>query len=257
MGKFWGYFRWVRRPQLLVVFFVVCVCASGCGVVTRPALVSFETAGASPRVQGIRLSTIPDCTAVPCMALTFDDGPDPDVTPRILDILARERVKATFFMVGNHVGGREYLVRRAYAEGHEIGNHSWSHASFTKLSPADVEMQLRLTQEAIMAAGVPAPHLFRPPYGAFNGMVLAHADIAVIRWNIDPADWDSKDPQKIQEHLLAYARPGGIALLHDTQPATADALDITLRELKSHYQFVTVSQLLQLASGDHGLYFGR
>ncbi|HET8670761.1 MAG TPA: polysaccharide deacetylase family protein [Candidatus Saccharimonadales bacterium] len=194
---------------------------------------------------------------MPCLALTFDDGPNDRVTPQVLDILARNQVKATFFLVGKNIAGREPLVRRMYQEGHEIGNHSWSHTDFTKLTPEEVDLQLRLSQAAIADAGVPAPRIFRPPYGAVNPMVQSHVGMTIVRWNIDPEDWHKGDPAEIQMQVFRDARPGGVILMHDIDQATADALDPILQTLKSQYQFVTVSQLLHLSPGDQGQYFGR
>lgn len=255
------YFQWVARPQLLLGFAVVSLCVGALGAIDRSVShSSLAATDSKPRVKGLSqttVSSVPDCAAVPCMALTFDDGPNSSVTPRILDIMAQAQVKATFFVLGQHIEGREPILKRMHTDGHEIGNHSWNHPSFTKLSPADMEMQVRLAQRAIMAVGVPAPHLFRPPYGAVDPMVMGHTNMTVVRWNIDPLDWYVKDVQKIKDHLVAYARPGGIVLLHDVHPATADALELILQELKPHYQFVTVSQLLNVTPGDYGLYSGR
>jgi peptidoglycan/xylan/chitin deacetylase (PgdA/CDA1 family) len=144
-----------------------------------------------------------------------------------------------------------------HAEGHEIGNHSWSHADFTKLTPAEVDSQLRMTQAAIAKAGVPTPQVFRPPYGAVNDMVKGHARMTIVRWDIDPADWEVMDAAKIHESILGQAKPGGIVLMHDIYPTTADALDSSILDLKARgYQFVTVSQLMNLDPGDQGQYFG-
>lgn len=254
------YFRWLARPQLLMGFVVVCLCVGALAAVDRTVSHSpLAVAASEPRVKGLYQPAvpIPNCNAVPCMALTFDDGPNSSVTPRILDILAQQQVRATFFVVGQHVEGREHLLRRMHTEGHEVGNHSWNHPMFTKLSPADMEVQVRMAQRAIMAAGVPAPNLFRPPYGAVDPTVMGHTDMTVVRWNVDPADWYVRDAQKVKDHIVAYARPGGIVLLHDAHATTADALELAIRELKPHYRFVTVSQLLNVTPGDRGLYFGR
>jgi len=254
------YFGWVARPQFLIGFVVICLCVGALGTIDRAASKrSLAITVGKPRVKGLHqtVSPVPDCAAVPCMALTFDDGPNTAITPRVLDILAQEQVKATFFVVGQRVAGREYLLRRMHNEGHEIGNHSWSHPPFIQIPPADMEMQLRITQQAITAAGVPAPHLFRPPYGAVDPTVMGHTRMAIIRWNVDPADWELKDAQQVKDHLVAMARPGGIVLLHDMYPSTADALGPALKELKPYYQFVTVSQLLNITPGDQGFYSGR
>jgi peptidoglycan-N-acetylglucosamine deacetylase len=208
-------------------------------------------------VRGMHTPRTPDCRATPCVALTFDDGPDGAVTARVLDILSRQHVKATFFLVGQRVPGREALVHRAYADGHEIGDHGWNHANFSRLSPGEMEMQLRMSQAAIANAGVPAPRLFRPPYGAVDPVVLSHVGLTVVRWNVDPADWDVQNAPEIQARIIQQTRPGGIILLHDIYPTTADALEPTILALKQQYQFVTVSQLLGLMPGDQGQYFGR
>lgn len=200
---------------------------------------------------------MPNCNAKPCMALTFDDGPNPLTTPRILDILASEHVHATFFLVGQRVPGNEATVRRMYREGNEVGNHSWSHPDFTKLSQAQITDQIQKTQTVIVAAGVPAPHLLRPPYGSVNPGVLSQLHMTTVEWNIDPDDWSQKDPAKIDANILSHAQPGRIILMHDIYPWTADALRPAIDNLKAHYQLVTVSQLMHLAPGDQGQYFGH
>jgi peptidoglycan/xylan/chitin deacetylase (PgdA/CDA1 family) len=238
---------------------VACLCVGAFGsLVQSVPYASLATPHkARPEVKGVAIVPPPECSLKPCIALTFDDGPSDLVTPQVLDILARNQVKATFFLVGQHVPGREPLVHRMYLEGHEIGNHSWNHADFTKLSPSEVDMQLRLSQAAIAGAGVPAPRVFRPPYGAVNPMVQSHVGMTIVRWNIDPEDWRSKNAAEIQAKVFHDARPGGIILMHDTDQATAAALDPVLQTLKQQYQFVTVSELLKLTPGDQGQYFGR
>lgn len=258
MGNVRRRFAWILRPQLFVGFIVACLCVGALGNVYRSVHASPITPSFKTEVKGAN-TTIPsvDCQKVPCLALTFDDGPDPQVTPRVLDILAAERIKATFFVVGRNVAGKEDILRRMHREGHEIGNHSWDHADFTKLSPAQVDAELAATQGAISGAGVPAPRLFRPPYGAVNDVVKNHANMTIVRWDIDPEDWLNRDPVKIDESLMAHARPGSIILMHDIYLTTADALIPAIDQLKTQYQFVTVSQLMNLSAGDQGQFFGR
>jgi peptidoglycan/xylan/chitin deacetylase (PgdA/CDA1 family) len=198
-----------------------------------------------------------DCALKPCIALTFDDGPNPEVTPQILDILTRQEVKATFFIVGMRVPGQESLLRREHREGHEIGNHSWSHPDLSTLSPEDAERQIQATQQVIAAAGVPAPKILRPPYGAVNEMVAAHNNLSIVRWNVDPEDWKIQDPGLIDQALLSHVHPGSIILLHDIYPTTVAAVEPAIQALKPQYQFVTVSQLLDLTPGDQGQFFAR
>ncbi|HEX8762829.1 MAG TPA: polysaccharide deacetylase family protein [Candidatus Saccharimonadales bacterium] len=250
-------FRWLSRPQLLIVFIMICLCVGGLGVIQRsrtvPVLI-FDRPLPSPLPVPV---TQASCNIVPCVALTFDDGPDPTVTPRVLDILARHQVHATFFIVGSRVAGHEPIVRRAYQAGHEIGNHSWNHPDLSTLPPEQVEEQLTLTQHAIADAGVPMPRILRPPYGAVNEMVAAHNHLSVVRWNVDPEDWKNHNAPKLTEQIVATARPGAIILLHDIYPSTADALDAAMPRLKQQYQLITVSQLLNLSPGDQGQYFSR
>lgn len=199
----------------------------------------------------------PECSTQPCLALTFDDGPDPHFTPAILDTLERHNVRATFFVTGLHAERHPDLVRREFLAGHEVGNHSWSHPDFTWLQPEQMEAEVSNTQRVIMAAGVPAPTLFRPPYGAVNDVVLAHVPLTIVRWNIDPEDWKVQRPENIIEHTGQFVHPGGMVLLHDTEQHTAEALDGLLQQLQGQYHFVTVSELLNLPAGQRGQYFGR
>jgi Predicted xylanase/chitin deacetylase len=253
-------FGWMLRPQLFVGFLAICLCVGALGNISRATYNEmYSTLAPRPSVKGAATAQpLPDCGRIPCIALSFDDGPNAAVTPRVLDILASEHVKATFFLIGKHVPGNEPLLRRMHDEGHEIGNHSWDHPDFTTLTPGQMDNELATTQQVIANAGVPLPHLFRPPYGAVNDIVRSHAaGMAIVRWDIDPADWEVLDAGKVQQAILAQARPGGIILMHDIYPSTADALMPVIEQLKGHYQFVTVSQLMSFAPGDQGQYFGR
>jgi len=248
------------HPPALVGVVALCLCIGAAGNVVR-SLEAAKTPQAPQVIAGNPpLSGQPavNCDVRPCLALTFDDGPNPEITPQVLDILARQHVRATFFVIGMHVPGQEALLRREYREGHEIGNHSWSHPDLTLLSPEDAEAQIESTQRAVAAAGVPAPRILRPPYGAVNDMVAAHNHLSVVRWNVDPEDWKSLDASKVLASTLAQARPGAIILMHDIYPSTVAALEPVIVALKQqNYQFVTASQLLGLTPGDQGQFFAR
>ncbi len=199
-----------------------------------------------------------NCEAIKCLALTFDDGPDAAITPRILDILKQHHAKATFFVLGGHVGGNEALLRRIHQEGHEIGNHSWNHPYFTRISLDQVRSEVLDTQAAITKAGVPAPHIFRPPYGDVNEVVISQIPMSVVRWNIDPEDWHPKRQQQLLEHMASHARPGAVVVMHDTEITTAERLDSLLTQLESQqFTLVTVSNMLGLSPGQQGVYFAR
>lgn len=250
---------WYRlgRPQLLAIIVAGLLLV---GAAFWPA----ETIPAQPPAQALEIFTPspiiprPNCEIVKCLALTFDDGPDPLITPQVLDILKRHEVHATFFIMGRHVPGNEAILQRIHAEGHEIGNHSWDHPSFTRISLEQVQDQIQQTQNAIIKANVPTPHLFRPPYGDINEAVLAHIPLTVVRWNIDPEDWRPKRQMHLLEHMATYARAGGVVVLHDTEATTLAQLDSLLTQLKiQEYTLTTVSDVLGVEPGQQGLYFSR
>lgn len=198
-----------------------------------------------------------DCSKVACLALTFDDGPHPHNTSRLLDVLDRENVRATFFLVGSRVHGQEPLLRRMFYAGNEIGNHSWNHPDMTTLQPDQMLQQVNMTQAAIASAQVPAPTLFRPPYGAVNASVRSTVPLTLALWNDDPLDWKGKDPAHLKDIIVAHARTGGVIDLHDIYDVTVDAMALAIPELKTKYQLVTFSELMNTQPGLRGEYFGR
>jgi peptidoglycan/xylan/chitin deacetylase (PgdA/CDA1 family) len=154
-------------------------------------------------------------TDKPLIALTFDDGPDPEVTPRILRLLHRFHAHATFFMIGETAEQYPDVVRMVSDSGHAIGNHSWDHKRFPVLARKDRLAQIRNTEMALQ------PHfqkLFRPPFGEQNiasrldALLLGYE---VIGWSVHAYDWCERDPSTIYTHLLDNVAPGCIVLLHD------------------------------------------
>jgi peptidoglycan/xylan/chitin deacetylase (PgdA/CDA1 family) len=256
MGRFRRVFGWIVRPQALVGFIVACLCVSALGNMARSQQLPGSHSVQSPTINQAVVPAV-NCEIKPCIALTFDDGPNPMVTPAVLEVLARQRVKASFFVLGMLVPGQEATVRRMHHDGHEIGNHSWSHPDLTKLTPEQAEEQIQSTQRVIASAGVPAPRVLRPPYGAVNDMLATHNHLSIIRWNVDPEDWRYRDASTLHAAILATARPGAIILLHDIYPTTLAALEPTIQTLSQSYQLVTASQLLELSPGDQGQFFAR
>jgi peptidoglycan-N-acetylglucosamine deacetylase len=170
--------------------------------------------------------------------LTFDDGPNPETTPRILDALANTTVQAVFFVLGEKVqapGGLD-LVRRAAAEGHLIGNHTFSHPRLTELSPADARCQILRTHELI-AEFEPRHKLFRPPYGACNDTVRAivkELNYEMVLWNADFEDWRTENQPSAWVDIAVKQiapQPLAICLGHDLLH-TAEHLPRLLKELK-------------------------
>lgn len=188
-----------------------------------------------------------DCQAVPCIALTFDDGPGAD-TKRLLDVLGAAKIRATFFMVGRSVSANPAVAKMAADAGHAVGGHSWSHADFTRLTPEAIATQITQTDAALAAAGVPPANFMRPPYGAVNPQVmqvLANTGKAAIMWNVDTEDWKNKNVEVTTQRALATAKPGAIILMHDIHPSTVDAVPGIIAQLQaSGYHLVTVPELL-------------
>ncbi|WP_277437532.1 polysaccharide deacetylase family protein [Streptomyces sp. SPB162] len=152
------------------------------------------------------------------MALTFDDGPSPQYTPQVLDVLRDHGVRATFFVCGDNVGRYPDVVRRIAAEGHVLGNHTWSHPHLGELSAADVRDQIQRTQDAVTEIGGRTPVLFRAPYGEFADASLAvcgDLGLRPISWSVDPTDWANPGSDTIADRVLAGATTGAIVLNHD------------------------------------------
>lgn len=180
----------------------------------------------------------------PVVALTFDDGPHGVHTNSILNTLAQYGVKATFFTLGSQVAAYPSVVRRAYAEGHEIGSHSYSHPNLNTCSASTVQSEISRTVSALQNAIGAGPTLFRPPYGNHNATVRSKVGVPVILWNVDTLDWKSRNAQKVAEHVLSHASDGDIILMHDIYGSTAEAVSIFVPELlRRGFRLVTVSQL--------------
>jgi peptidoglycan/xylan/chitin deacetylase (PgdA/CDA1 family) len=187
----------------------------------------------------------------PYIAMTFDDGPSPETTPRLLDILKQRNIKATFFMIGQNAERNPAIVKRILEDGHEIGNHSWTHPQLSKLSDERVTQEINQTQDAIKKACGYTPVLLRPPYGAITARqkewIEKQFGLSVIIWSVDPFDWKRPGASVIEQRILAGARPGAIVLSHDIHKQTVDAMPATLDALAAKgFKFVTVSQLIAM-----------
>jgi len=185
----------------------------------------------------------------PYVAMTFDDGPHPRNTPRLLDILRARNIKATFYVIGQNVDRYPGIVRRIVAEGHEIGNHTYTHRKLTALGDSEVGTEMRRTEDAIVRAAGVKPRTMRPPYGALltrqRGMIFSEFSYPTIMWSVDPNDWKRPGPSVVTSRILSGAHNGAIILAHDLHAPTVDAMPRTFDGLLSRgYQFITVSQLL-------------
>lgn len=189
------------------------------------------------------------------IALTFDDGPHKDFTPQVLDILKENNVKATFFVVGEMVGWNSEILKREYDEGHEIGNHTFTHINVAKRSYSEINKEISETQEAVKKVIGKEPNIFRPPYRAISKNMCTIAkdkDMNIVLWsNLDPRDWSNPGVNYIVETIMNKVQNGTIILLHDYNNArskttqTVQALKIVVPKLKEQgYKFVTVSELI-------------
>lgn len=185
------------------------------------------------------------------LAITFDDGPHPKNTPRLLDMLKERGLKATFYVIGQNVAQYPEIMQRIVAEGHEIGNHSYTHAALTKCSPAKVGEEVSKTNDAILQACGAKPTTIRPPYGATNASITKRLNdefgLTVVMWSVDPLDWKIRNAGHVSGHILQNAKSGSIVLAHDIHPTTIDAMPKVLDGLlaKGH-KFVTVSELIAM-----------
>lgn len=184
-----------------------------------------------------------DCALVPCVALTYDDGPSA-LTERLLDTLHERGVTATFFVLAGAARSRSELVRRALDEGHEIGTHTWSHPQLPKLPPEEVEKEVRGSAAAIGDLIDKPVTMFRPPYGEWNQMVLDAAGMPAILWDVDTNDWRGRTVEELSATVVDGAQPGSIVLFHDTHESSVDAAAAVVDGLRDRgFTPVTVTRL--------------
>jgi peptidoglycan/xylan/chitin deacetylase (PgdA/CDA1 family) len=205
--------------------------------------------------------------ATKSIALTFDDGPDPEFTPHVLDALQRHGARATFMMMGWNCVHHPDLVKRVVADGHEIGNHTWSHLDLATTDPATAELELRRGRDAIERISGQDVAFFRPPRGELSGVAAlyaAQAQQSILMWTVDGGAHLERTTSQIHDHLVAAVKPGYIVDFHDgigrgtfNRTATFARQLITQRTLEvaslpgilatlagQGYRFVTVSELL-------------
>lgn len=180
------------------------------------------------------------------IALTFDDGPYPPVTNRILEILEANGAKATFFVMGNRMDEYGETVEKAYNLGCQIGNHTFSHKDLTKLDAKGIRYEVDHSNENITKYAPVGKTVLRPPYGAKNDLVNKTVDVPMIAWSVDPEDWKSRDKDKVIKNILDVVQDGDIVLMHDLYSSTADAMEVVIPKLiEMGYQLVTVDELFE------------
>lgn len=184
------------------------------------------------------------------VALTFDDAPDENNTHRILDILKKHDVKASFFMIGTTMNDENITaVKRSFDEGHLVLNHSFNHPRFTNLDENETLLQLDRAASRIESITGSYPLLFRPPYGSINANVVNTVNTSgstIILWSLDSLDWTLKDPYAVANNVVSNVRNGDIILMHRNKTSVA-SLEMIIETLSAiGYRFTTLDKMLGL-----------
>jgi len=190
------------------------------------------------------------------MAFTFDDGPNDPHTLRLLDVLSRHQVRATFFLVGRYVRRRPDIAREVQRRGHVIGNHTFSHPLLIVESAKSIRREITECREAIRDAVGEHSNLFRPPWGGRRpGTFRAVRELGLepVLWNITGYDWNAPSPEFIERRVLGKSRGGDVILLHDgghrefgsDRSKTVEAVDRLLTAWRERYQTVTIPEMMR------------
>ena len=187
------------------------------------------------------------------IALTFDDGPHPEKTPAILDVLKKHNVKAAFFCIGMNIAGNEEIIKRIHNEGHMIGNHTFEHSTWYDLLPARAMAEDMLkSDELIFSIIGERPRTFRPPYGVTNPMLAKAVKMMkyeVIGWSLRSRDTVKMDRVKVVDKIKRLMKPGAVILLHDHCTDSELVVDdIIEHAIKSGYTLERADSLLNIKS---------
>ncbi|WP_308250935.1 polysaccharide deacetylase family protein [Nonomuraea rhizosphaerae] len=189
-----------------------------------------------------------DCAVAKCIALTFDDGPG-KYAGTLLDTLKKYDAKATFFLEGQYAKSRPQFVKRMVKEGHELGNHSYSHPNFTTIETGAIKNEIQKTQDVVKKAAGVEPKLLRPPYGMLDvrtSEVAAEFGMPMILWTAGSRDWATKNSAAIKKQTLAVAKRDSIILMHDWVKQTVDVMPSLVKLLQSRgYTLVKVSDIIK------------
>lgn len=179
------------------------------------------------------------------IALTFDDGPHPVYTKKLLDGLRERGVHVTFFLIGDNIEGNEDIVKQMYEDGHLIGNHTHSHVQLTKENKERACQEINETNQQIYEITGEMPQYIRPPFGSWNEELECLVPMTVVLWDIDPLDWKTTDSKRVARHILQNVDESDTILLHDVYDRSVDAALLVVDTLLAEgYTFVTAEELL-------------
>ena len=200
----------------------------------------------APMSKHVRATTR-DLNGKKLVALTFDDGPSPETTPRLLDILQEKDVPATFFMLGVMARNNPDIVKRASKEGHEIASHTMYHQNLIKISASAVQSDIEESRAVFNNILGKTPSFTRPPYGNINDSVRKFVKTPMILWSVDTLDWKSRDPNSIIAVTLDEVHDGAIILMHDIYSTSVDAVPGLIDTLRFNgYEFVSLPELVKI-----------
>ncbi len=179
------------------------------------------------------------------IALTFDDGPSPVWTPKLLEGLKKRGVKATFFVTGENAERYPEIIKKMYKDGHIVGNHTYSHVQLTAIKESRAIEELSKTNEIIFQLTGEYPEYVRPPFGEITDSMEDKLDMMTILWNVDPLDWTTESKNQVVRKVVKNAEENAIILLHDNYKSSIEAaLEIVDILQKEGYEFVTVDELI-------------
>lgn len=180
-----------------------------------------------------------------CVALTYDDGPCAVYTEALLQVLEKEEVSATFFVMGKQAEAYPDLVKKIQAGGHLLGNHTYSHCNLCEVSGAKAQEEIQKTNELLYRICGEYPVYFRPPFGCDKEELVRGMNMYQVFWDVDPKDWQVQNTSSVVNQVLKQVQDGDIILMHDQYQTTVEATKILIPKLREiGYRFVTVEQMV-------------
>lgn len=227
--------------RIFNILYTICLCLTVLALARQllPYKTVFTT---SPAVKNTPEN---DSTEIRRVALTFDDGPHPVYTEKLLDALKERGVKATFFVTGEHAELHPDVIKRIHDEGHLIGNHTYSHIQLTSANKEQFQNELIQTNKILSDITGDEIQYVRPPYGSWDKKIETELNMFPVLWNVDPLDWCTANASRVANAVLKKVSDNDIILLHDYYDTSVDAAIMVVDELqKQGYDFVTVDKIL-------------